>query len=65
MMSALAASHKSTGSGPLLSENPMLPIIEGERRYMIDSFMFRTVRMRHPEIAERFWNDLSQRHFRA
>jgi hypothetical protein len=65
MMSALVASHKSAGTGPLLSENPMLPIIDGERPYMIDSFMFRTVRIRHPEIAERFWNDLSQRHFRA
>jgi hypothetical protein len=65
MMSALAGSHKSTQGGPLLSENPMLPIIEGERPYMIDSFMFRTVRMRHPEIAERFWNDLSERRFRA
>jgi hypothetical protein len=65
MIAALEASQKSTGLGPLLSENPMLPIIEGERPYMLDSFMFRTIRMQHPEIAEKFWNDLSQRRFRA
>jgi hypothetical protein len=65
MLAALAQTHQSPIDGPLLSENPLLPILEGERPYMLDSFMFRTVRMQHPWIAERFWSDLSGRRFRA
>ena len=65
MLAALAQTHQSPIDGPLLSENPLLPILEGQRPYMLDSFMFRTVRMRHPEIAEKFWTDLSQRRFQA
>jgi hypothetical protein len=65
MLAALSDAHRSAIAGPLLSENPILPILEGERPFMLDSFMFRTIRMRHPEIAERFWIDLSEKHFRA
>jgi len=65
MMSALADADRSTVTGPLLSENPILPILQGRRPYMLDSFMFRAVWMRNPKIADRFWNDLSQRRFRA
>lgn len=65
MLAALAQTHQSPIDGPLLSENPLLPILEGQRPYMLDSFMFRTVRMRRPEIAEKFWTDLSLRRFQA
>jgi hypothetical protein len=65
MMAALADANRSTVTGPLLSESPILPIIQGERPYMLDSFMFRAVWTRDPKIADRFWNDLSHRHFRA
>ncbi|MGD0542235.1 MAG: hypothetical protein ABSB33_12030 [Tepidisphaeraceae bacterium] len=65
MLAALAQTHGSPVAGPLLSENPILPILEGERPYMLDSFMFRTIRMRQAQIAERFWTELSERHFRA
>ncbi|MGD0768224.1 MAG: hypothetical protein ABSB42_08525 [Tepidisphaeraceae bacterium] len=65
MMSALADADRSRATGPLLSENPILPILQGRRPYMLDSFMFRAVRMRDPQIADRFWDDLSRRNFRA
>jgi hypothetical protein len=65
MMSALADADRSTATGPLLAENPILPILQGRRPYMLDSFMFRAVWMRDPKIADRFWNDLSRRQFRA
>jgi hypothetical protein len=65
MMAALADADRSTAAGPLLSENPILPILLGHTPYLLDSFMFRTVWMRDPKIADRFWNDLSRRHFRA
>lgn len=32
---------------------------------MLDSFMFRTLWRRNPQIAERFWNDISSHYFRA
>jgi hypothetical protein len=65
MMAALADADRSKATGPLLSENPILPILQGRRPYMLDSFMFRAVWMRDPKIADRFWDDLSRRHFRA
>jgi hypothetical protein len=65
MLAALAETHRSPIDGPLLSENPLLPILEGDRPYMLDSFMFRTARMQRPRIADKFWKDLSERRFRA
>ena len=65
MLAALSDTHRSPIAGPLLSENPIFPILEGERPYMLDSFCFRTIRMKRPQIAERFWTDLSERRFRA
>jgi hypothetical protein len=53
------------GSGPILSENPVVPIAAGERPYMIDSFMLRAVRAKRPEITRQLWKELAQHRFRA
>ncbi len=65
MIAALHDADRAQNSGPLLAENPILPIIDGQRPYMLDSFMFRTLWRRNPQIAERFWNDISSHYFRA
>lgn len=65
METVLADANASSIQGPMLSEDPLLPILAGERPYMIDSFMFRTVRHKRPWIADKLWNDLADHHFRA
>lgn len=65
MIAALIDADRSGSSAPLLAENPILPILDGQRPYMLDSFMFRTLWRRNPKIAERLWIDLSNQYFRA
>jgi len=65
MLAALADANQSTVAGPLLAENPILPILQGERPYMLDSFMFRVIWWQDSAITAGFWSDLSNRRFRA
>ncbi len=65
MESALADANSSITSAPILSEDPMLPLLKGERPYMLDPFIFRAVRTQKPQIADKFWQDLDGRHFKA
>jgi hypothetical protein len=65
MESALADASASTARGPILSQDPLLPLLAGERPYMLDPFIFRAIRTRKPEIANQFWKDLDGRYFKA
>lgn len=65
MTAAMADTTQSISHGPILSEDPLLPMIVGERPYMLDPFMFRAIRANNPQIADRFWQDLAARHFKA
>jgi len=65
MTAALRDADQSSARGPILSEAPLLPILAGERPYMLDPFIFRAVRATHPEIAEKLWKDLDGRNFKA
>jgi hypothetical protein len=65
MESALTDTESSTSHGPILAEDPLLPLLAGQRPYMLDPFMFRAIRKQKPEIADRFWEDLDGRHFKA
>lgn len=65
MEAVLADADTSKVQGPILSEDPLLPILRGERPYLIDSFMFRAVRHQDPSIANQLWDDLANHHFRA
>jgi hypothetical protein len=62
---ALAIAGKSPSSGPILSENPLLPILTGQRPYMLDGFMFRVFTQSNSPLARQLWNDLSHQRFRA
>jgi hypothetical protein len=65
MQAALADAAKSPIDGPILAEDPLLPILADQRPYMLDPFMFRAIRARRPKIADRFWQDLANRRFKA
>ncbi len=52
-------------SGPLLSEDPAVPIAAGERAWLLDAFMARLVRAADPAAAEPLWTRLRSRGFRA
>jgi hypothetical protein len=62
---ALAIAEESPSTGPILSENPLLPILTGQRPYMLDPFMFRVFTQSNPPLAQQLWNDLSHQKFRA
>jgi len=51
--------------GPVLAENPLVPIARGERPYMVDAFMFRLLRERNPALADPLWTALRERRFAA
>jgi len=65
MLAAVAGTESSSREGPILSENPLLPMLQGQRSYMLDPFLFRAIRARHPEFANQFWHDLAGRRFKA
>lgn len=50
---------------PILAENPLLPILAGQRPYVIDPFMFRVLRQRDPSFAEPMWVAIRNRSFSA
>jgi hypothetical protein len=50
---------------PILAENPLVPIIAGQRPYMLDAFIFRMVQSRDPSFADQLWRDLAQQRFAA
>jgi hypothetical protein len=52
-------------SGPLLSEHPLLPILAGERPYMLDPFMLRVTRERDSRVTTDLWRNLETRKFGA
>jgi hypothetical protein len=51
--------------GPILSENPLLPIAANQRPYLLDAFMFRVHSARQPSIAAKMWDDMQRRRFAA
>jgi hypothetical protein len=53
------------GTGPILSNDPLIPILLGERPYILDAFMFHVLVAKNPSIGQRLWNDLSARKFRS
>ncbi len=64
-LAAVMAMVQNQGPGPLLSDDPLLPLLAGERPYLGDSFMFRALTERDPALGKQFWNALAAREFRA
>jgi hypothetical protein len=51
--------------GPLFSENPTLPILAGERPFMLDCFLFSVIDLKHPGVGDKLRDDLAHQRFRA
>lgn len=62
---ALAVAGKTSHRGPILCENPLLPILDKEHPYMLDCFMFRVFTTANPSLATQLWTDLAHQKFRA
>ncbi len=53
------------GTGGILSEDPLLPIVAGERPYLLDAFMVRLVAERDPQFAVHLHDGIRAGAFRA
>jgi hypothetical protein len=51
--------------GPILAENPLVPIAAGERPYVADAFTLRMMRRSDPAVVEPLWNGLREHRFSA
>lgn len=50
---------------PILSENPLLPVLAGQRAYMLDPFFFRVLSEKNPSFATPLWQGLRDHTFSA
>ena len=50
---------------PILAENPLLPVLAGQRPYVMDPFMFRVVRQHIPHFADTLFEGLRKQAFSA
>jgi len=55
----------STVTGPILSQDPLLPAVAGQRPYMLDEFMLRLMNRRNPTVAEGLLTKVERRYFAA
>ena len=51
--------------GPILSDNDMVPIAVGQRPFMLDQFMFPSVRAARPDAPDDLYRRLDERFFAA
>ncbi len=51
--------------GPILAENPLLPILAHQEPYLLDAFMFRVISERNPTFADPLWKMLEEKKFSA
>jgi hypothetical protein len=65
MIAAMVDADASPAHGQVLSENPLLPLLNGRRPYILDSFMLRVVTQSHPDLTHQFWQDLDNGRFAA
>ena len=52
-------------NGPILADNPMVPIVAGQQPYLLDAFMFRAIREHDPAFAAPMWEMLREQRFAA
>lgn len=51
--------------GPLLSENPLIPILIGEKPYLLDANSSRALAKKYPEVKLDLFDKLTRQRFRA
>src|SRR5690606_14248559 len=49
----------------ILADNPWLPMLMGERPYVLDQFMLGVLNKKYPQNRQRFLNQIRQQYFRA
>jgi hypothetical protein len=52
-------------SRPILAQNPLLPVVAGQRAYLLDPFLIRLLSERDPAFVEPLWRDLRAQRFAA
>jgi len=52
-------------SKPILAENPLVPIVAGQRPYLLDAYMLRVLVERDPAFGDPLWADLRRHRFAA
>ncbi len=65
LLACLSDTEKSSVNGPIFSDNPIIPILAGQRPYMLDCMIFSAIDVRHYETQEALISDLTRQHFRA
>lgn len=50
---------------PILAENPLLPVVAGQRPFVMDPFMFRVIRQHVPHFADTLFEGLRKQAFGA
>lgn len=53
------------GAAPMLADDPWVPILAGERPFVLDTFAIRTVSEQRPEVRDDLFQKLDDRYFRA
>jgi hypothetical protein len=52
-------------SKPILAENALVPVVAGQRAYMLDPYMFTLLRRNNQAMTDAFFRDLDNRRFSA
>ena len=52
-------------SRPILAQNPLLPVVAGQRAYLLDPFLIRLLSERDPALVEPLWRELRAQKFAA
>jgi len=50
---------------PILAESALIPVVAGQRAYMLDPYMFALLRRNNPAMADLFFRDLDNQRFSA
>jgi hypothetical protein len=57
--------RQSPVAGPIYANDPIIPILAGQRPYLLDGFMARLMRQKNPASADKLWDDLENARFSA
>jgi Dolichyl-phosphate-mannose-protein mannosyltransferase len=57
--------RQSTVIGPIYAYDTLIPILAGERPYILDGFISRVQRIENPASANKLWDDLAHARFSA
>jgi Dolichyl-phosphate-mannose-protein mannosyltransferase len=57
--------RQSTLTGPIYANNPIIPILAGQRPYLLDTFMAHLIREKDSRNGAKLWDDLDHARFSA